>query len=138
MGQVTQCSLINAFNNTFATACRRLMSFLAIIILVVSGCQSSDRQIQGQSLSGQLPIRASQRLEPKELTKKSQQSTEKKAQLGSVDSESTDDKEQLYLFNSFNKNLRNSIQSNNRSRNCLLYTSPSPRDVEESRMPSSA
>ena len=23
-------------------------------------------------------------------------------------------------------------------RNCLLYTSPSPRDVEESRMPSSA
>ena len=117
MGQVTQCSLINAFNNTFATACRRLMSFLAIIILVVSGCQSSDRQIQGQSLSGQLPIRASQRLEPKELTKKSQQSTEKKAQLGSVDSESTDDKEQLNLFNSFNKNLRNSIQSNNRSRN---------------------
>ena len=93
------------------------MSFLAIIILVVSGCQSSDRQIQGQSLSGQLPIRASQRLEPKELTKKSQQSTEKKAQLGSVNSESTDDKEQLYLFNSFNKNLRNSIQSNNRSRN---------------------
>ena len=25
-----------------------------------------------------------------------------------------------------------------RSRGCLLYTSPSPRDVEESRMPSSA
>ena len=25
-----------------------------------------------------------------------------------------------------------------RSRHCLLYTSPSPRDVEESRMPSSA
>ena len=24
------------------------------------------------------------------------------------------------------------------SRSCLLYTSPSPRDVEESRMPSSA
>jgi len=24
------------------------------------------------------------------------------------------------------------------ARNCLLYTSPSPRDVEESRMPSSA
>ena len=24
------------------------------------------------------------------------------------------------------------------SRDCLLYTSPSPRDVEESRMPSSA
>ena len=26
----------------------------------------------------------------------------------------------------------------NRLQNCLLYTSPSPRDVEESRMPSSA
>ena len=25
-----------------------------------------------------------------------------------------------------------------RGENCLLYTSPSPRDVEESRMPSSA
>ena len=25
-----------------------------------------------------------------------------------------------------------------RVKNCLLYTSPSPRDVEESRMPSSA
>ena len=28
--------------------------------------------------------------------------------------------------------------STNRKRGCLLYTSPSPRDVEESRMPSSA
>ena len=27
---------------------------------------------------------------------------------------------------------------NSKPRNCLLYTSPSPRDVEESRMPSSA
>ena len=27
---------------------------------------------------------------------------------------------------------------NRRSNDCLLYTSPSPRDVEESRMPSSA
>ena len=26
----------------------------------------------------------------------------------------------------------------NHPKNCLLYTSPSPRDVEESRMPSSA
>ena len=26
----------------------------------------------------------------------------------------------------------------NRTKSCLLYTSPSPRDVEESRMPSSA
>ena len=30
----------------------------------------------------------------------------------------------------------NWLEKNNRS--CLLYTSPSPRDVEESRMPSSA
>ena len=29
-------------------------------------------------------------------------------------------------------------ESNNKSNTCLLYTSPSPRDVEESRMPSSA
>ena len=29
-------------------------------------------------------------------------------------------------------------ESQGDSRNCLLYTSPSPRDVEESRMPSSA
>ena len=29
-------------------------------------------------------------------------------------------------------------QGDQRARTCLLYTSPSPRDVEESRMPSSA
>ena len=29
-------------------------------------------------------------------------------------------------------------QKNDRMGDCLLYTSPSPRDVEESRMPSSA
>eukprot|EP00827_Trimyema_finlayi_P004952 TRINITY_DN5080_c0_g1_i1.p2 TRINITY_DN5080_c0_g1~~TRINITY_DN5080_c0_g1_i1.p2 ORF type:complete len:102 (+),score=63.17 TRINITY_DN5080_c0_g1_i1:12-317(+) len=34
----------------------------------------------------------------------------------------------------FSKNDRSLMQS----RFCLLYTSPSPRDVEESRMPSSA
>ena len=28
--------------------------------------------------------------------------------------------------------------NHNRCKGCLLYTSPSPRDVEESRMPSSA
>ena len=28
--------------------------------------------------------------------------------------------------------------ANNKHHDCLLYTSPSPRDVEESRMPSSA
>ena len=32
----------------------------------------------------------------------------------------------------------NSIDMDHASRNCLLYTSPSPRDVEEYRMPSSA
>ena len=31
-----------------------------------------------------------------------------------------------------------SSQQKARDNNCLLYTSPSPRDVEESRMPSSA
>ena len=30
------------------------------------------------------------------------------------------------------------ISTNSKYLNCLLYTSPSPRDVEESRMPSSA
>ena len=32
----------------------------------------------------------------------------------------------------------NAIGNKNQSNICLLYTSPSPRDVEESRMPSSA
>ena len=30
------------------------------------------------------------------------------------------------------------VPNNKDAKNCLLYTSPSPRDVEESRMPSSA
>ena len=34
---------------------------------------------------------------------------------------------------SWSKNIRNDLK-----KICLLYTSPSPRDVEESRMPSSA
>ena len=34
--------------------------------------------------------------------------------------------------------LRLVIADNAKVNNCLLYTSPSPRDVEESRMPSSA
>ena len=33
---------------------------------------------------------------------------------------------------------RVNISNKNKARFCLLYTSPSPRDVEESRMPSSA
>ena len=36
------------------------------------------------------------------------------------------------------RELEASNQRNHLSRDCLLYTSPSPRDVEESRMPSSA
>ena len=34
----------------------------------------------------------------------------------------------------FDGNIENAVEN----MNCLLYTSPSPRDVEESRMPSSA
>ena len=34
--------------------------------------------------------------------------------------------------------VRNSIDTRDKFYDCLLYTSPSPRDVEESRMPSSA
>ena len=37
------------------------------------------------------------------------------------------------------KNRLNRLQYDfDKLKNCLLYTSPSPRDVEESRMPSSA
>ena len=36
------------------------------------------------------------------------------------------------------KNKKNYAYGGHGSRSCLLYTSPSPRDVEESRMPSSA
>ena len=36
----------------------------------------------------------------------------------------------------YNRDLVSKIDED--SRDCLLYTSPSPRDVEESRMPSSA
>ena len=75
MGQIAQRSLIRAFNNTFITACRRLMSFLVIIILLVSGCQPEHRQ--SQSRSGQLPIRVSPRLETTDLAK-IQQNKEKR------------------------------------------------------------
>ena len=34
--------------------------------------------------------------------------------------------------------VQGQIVNENQNRICLLYTSPSPRDVEESRMPSSA
>ena len=36
------------------------------------------------------------------------------------------------------RNLRNGSKLNERFRSCLLYTSPSPRDLSTSRMPSSA
>ena len=35
-------------------------------------------------------------------------------------------------------NVSEEVESNIDIKSCLLYTSPSPRDVEESRMPSSA
>ena len=38
------------------------------------------------------------------------------------------------VFNRFDKSYEEAAQD----LGCLLYTSPSPRDVEESRMPSSA
>ena len=38
----------------------------------------------------------------------------------------------------FSKGLLRTFQIAHEFTNCLLYTSPSPRDVEESRMPSSA
>ena len=36
------------------------------------------------------------------------------------------------------ENIRDSLDKMFKDTGCLLYTSPSPRDVEESRMPSSA
>jgi hypothetical protein len=90
------------------------MSFLVIIILFVSGCQSEYRQ--SQSLSGQLPIKVSPRLEPNELTK-IEQIKEKKAQLDPVNPKNTVYKQQLYLFNSFKTNSTNDIQSDDRGRN---------------------
>ena len=48
--------------------------------------------------------------------------------------------ENLSKIQRLNLELQNLDEENNRIQNefCLLYTSPSPRDVEESRMPSSA
>ena len=44
--------------------------------------------------------------------------------------------EKLAKKNVIHKNKASNLKS--KLSNCLLYTSPSPRDVEESRMPSSA
>ena len=45
-------------------------------------------------------------------------------------------------YNTFNTELRLSLAENlrkiDRNKDCLLYTSPSPRDKRQSRMPSSA
>ena len=38
----------------------------------------------------------------------------------------------------FSKAVKGELNLSVQRKNCLLYTSPSPRDVEESRMPSSA
>eukprot|EP00827_Trimyema_finlayi_P001859 TRINITY_DN1846_c0_g1_i2.p2 TRINITY_DN1846_c0_g1~~TRINITY_DN1846_c0_g1_i2.p2 ORF type:complete len:113 (-),score=73.75 TRINITY_DN1846_c0_g1_i2:14-310(-) len=43
---------------------------------------------------------------------------------------------QRHTINKNQEEMSNSLEQSNIS--CLLYTSPSPRDVEESRMPSSA
>eukprot|EP00831_Metopus_contortus_P038291 TRINITY_DN3011_c0_g1_i10.p2 TRINITY_DN3011_c0_g1~~TRINITY_DN3011_c0_g1_i10.p2 ORF type:complete len:124 (+),score=53.60 TRINITY_DN3011_c0_g1_i10:77-448(+) len=37
-----------------------------------------------------------------------------------------------------NKDLKNNVDNNKEDTTCLLYTSPSPRDLSTSRMPSSA
>ena len=44
----------------------------------------------------------------------------------------------LHNWSAENKNISGLIQIDNESISCLLYTSPSPRDREKSRMPSSA
>ena len=46
----------------------------------------------------------------------------------------------VLLRSDLNAPIENGLVVNNERilRSCLLYTSPSPRDVEESRMPSSA
>ena len=47
----------------------------------------------------------------------------------------------LFIANLFKKNSDYQVviyEKSNSINLCLLYTSPSPRDVEESRMPSSA
>ena len=44
----------------------------------------------------------------------------------------------IVAIDTFIKDFMPNFQINGWSNDCLLYTSPSPRDVEESRMPSSA
>ena len=53
------------------------------------------------------------------------QISKEKCSIGFLPTASNDDSRKTELFYK-------------RFKNCLLYTSPSPRDVEESRMPSSA
>ena len=42
------------------------------------------------------------------------------------------------IFNDVKNNGGNAILTSNKHKTCLLYTSPSPRDRQKSRMPSSA
>ena len=58
--------------------------------------------------------------------------------LNSNNSSSTYDLVFAYGVNSHISSSMNSLQKLDSFISCLLYTSPSPRDVEESRMPSSA
>ena len=57
------------------------------------------------------------------------------AEIGMMDINFSKEKNQDNLFSKFPDKIK-SLQWH--SYDCLLYTSPSPRDVEESRMPSSA
>ena len=68
--------------------------------------------------------------------------------LGSGGAMGCGDDDPVLVFNAYNRNAMNPDIStpdqglpdmgSDMSNPCLLYTSPSPRDVEESRMPSSA
>ena len=77
-------------------------------------------------------IENSLKVEPIEL-----QNVEKKNYLRIKTSGQIDFEKQIYLYN-LNETGKPGFEVINPIKICLLYTSPSPRDVEESRMPSSA
>ena len=60
------------------------------------------------------------------------------AQLKDADTKITKVKEELVKLNEYRTKLVGGLETLALLEDCLLYTSPSPRDVEESRMPSSA
>ena len=76
------------------------------------------------------------------LTSCSQESRDSTIQIDSLDTNS----DKTYLSNTLkefdlvdlNGKIVNSSKWNNQFKFCLLYTSPSPRDRQKSRMPSSA